>query len=286
MTSLEDIYHILLKRAVDDEGMKAYSDLPIFQVKQSILQSEEYRKNLTNEIKFQDVNIKSKRLAVYSHFGVAVCNNNIEYLNYMKTLYTDICILTNIPELFREVLSNDDTFTILYYDYRGDFTNYYNFFSHYIELISSLNECCLFNDSMYIKSKIAFSNKISIEKHKFDVFGLSMSHQISKHIQSFFLIFNGKKTIKYLLYFMLTIPKPVTREDNLFIELKLSEFFEKNHFKLGALYYSYNIYNNPTAANWKELFYKTGFIKRQHFLRTFNKWNAPIDELAAINLDI
>jgi len=240
-------------------------------------------KNNTKMEYFKNIDLKNKKVLIYSHFSQKETVENYNYLTFelLDKWFDYIIILTNTDGF---VFKNNNKYYVFNdYNFKSDFRNYYMFICQMSEQLKTLKQLCIVNDSFLIVDVGVFENtleKLFIEQCDFA--GLTSSIENTYHLQSYFLNFN-ENAIHHIIEFFKSSGIPMNHDESIsYYELKLT----MHMLKSGCICYSV-VSNNEIALNttcykWKQILKNIGIIKRQHILKQYGKQSISDYDLAFI----
>ena len=240
-------------------------------------------KNNTKMGYFKNIDLKNKKVLIYSHFSQKETVENYNYLTFelLDKWFDYIIILTNTDGF---VFKNNNKYYVFNdYNFKSDFRNYYMFICQMSEQLKTLKQLCIVNDSFLVVDVGVFENtleKLFIEQCDFA--GLTSSIENTYHLQSYFLNFN-EKAIHHIIDFFKSSGIPMNHDQSISsYELKLT----MHMLKIGCICYSVVSNNeialNPTCYKWKQVLKTIGIIKRQHILKQYGKQSISDYDLAFI----
>lgn len=139
-----------------------------------------------------------------------------------------------------------------------DFGLWSQFFQIYSTYFKNLDELILVNDSCYCLNSL---QSIYLKNKNLLMWGITDSYEHKYHLQSYFLSFNSKQSIKSVLeYFkIIDFTKFTSKHDTIFVgEIGLSQYMMLQKYEIHAEYQFYKLKRNSNNKNsafsfWKEL---------------------------------
>lgn len=214
-----------------------------------------------------DNNICDISICLFASFGKNDFDDNtLEYIKELANYFTYIIVITNIE---RENTQKCASFPI---NASICFTNNESYdFGMYYRVIISLSESQLYSEQKISKIGLINDSCLIISSfHKIfemfnekEIWGITKSFEGHEHLQSYFLIFQSKKSIHFLFeYFRKHDVFELKRKNEIIstYEIGLSKYFIQHDFQLDALFTSEgltknksNRRKNPSYVFWKEM---------------------------------
>ncbi len=265
-----------------------------------------YRRPVTRVIAGKIQTGKFKKICLMSHFDVhdIVDPHVIYYLSKLQIQKIEVIFISSCPTLKEfeiEKIKPYCSTIILKKNFGFDFSCWQEALKH-VKNILTYDSLILANDSVYgplCDLGILFSE---MEEEKYDLMGALESWERTRHLQSFFLVFN-KKIIHdscFKNFFLKHIKLSRSKENIIFTtELRLANYFRERGFHVGAYVsiptlqnklqkFKYElVYNDYTpdfiSAQNPSLFFSDFLIKRLNF--PFLKVSLFRDKLMAPKVD-
>jgi hypothetical protein len=271
------------KNKLQEEKNQTVNQLQMEMTNVETIISKCINKNNTKMGYFKNIDLKNKKVLIYSHFSKKETVENYNYLTFelLDKWFDYIIILTNTEGF---VFKNNNKYYVFNdYNFKSDFRNYYMFICQMSEQLKTLKQLCIVNDSFLIVDVGAFENTLEkLFTEQCDFAGLTSSIENTYHLQSYFLNFN-EKAIHHIIEFFKSSGIPMNHDQSIsYYELKLT----MHMLKTGCICYSV-VSNNEIALNttcykWKQILKNIGIIKRQHILKQYGKQSISDYDLALI----
>jgi hypothetical protein len=271
------------KNKLQEEKNQTVNQLQMEMTNVETIISKCINKNNTKMGYFKNIDLKNKKVLIYSHFSKKETVENYNYLTFelLDKWFDYIIILTNTEGF---VFKNNNKYYVFNdYNFKSDFRNYYMFICQMSEQLKTLKQLCIVNDSFLIVDVGAFENTLEkLFTEQCDFAGLTSSIENTYHLQSYFLNFN-ENAIHHIIEFFKSSGIPMNHDQSIsHYELKLT----MHMLKTGCICYSV-VSNNEIALNttcykWKQILKNIGIIKRQHILKQYGKQSISDYDLAFI----
>jgi hypothetical protein len=271
------------KNKLQEEKNHTVNQLQIEMTNVETIISKCINKNNTKMGYFKNIDLKNKKVLIYSHFSQKETIENYNYLTFelLDKWFDYIIILTNTDGF---VFKNNNKYYVFSdYNFKSDFRNYYMFICQMSEQLKTLKQLCIVNDSFLVVHVGVFENTLEkLFTEHCDFAGLTSSIENTYHLQSYFLNFN-ENAIHHIIEFFKSSGIPMNHDQSISsYELKLT----MHMLKTGCICYSV-VSNNEIALNttcykWKQILKNIGIIKRQHILKQYGKQSISDYDLAFI----
>jgi len=222
-----------------------------------------------------NLGFKDKRILIYSHYSK---HDEVESYNYLTLEGLDhrfdfIIVLTNCPNKWELNHPNYNKFHILSYNFKSDFRNYGVFIMQTEQTLMHASQVCLMNDSFVVVDVGAFGRcmKHLFESTAADFAGITSSYEGTYHLQSYFMVFNGRAVTAIVDYFKMR-GLPMNHHASISdYELGITSHLVKNGLVPFALVSNQDmpVPMNTTHCKWSAVLQHTGIVKRQHFLKQY-----------------
>jgi len=222
-----------------------------------------------------NLGFKDKRILIFSHYSK---HDEVESYNYLtlERLYERfdfIIVLTNCPNKWELCNPNYNKFHILSYNFKSDFRNYGVFIMQTEQKLIHASQVCLMNDSFVVVDVGAFGRcmKHLFESTAADFAGITSSYEGTYHLQSYFIVFNGRAVNAMVDYFKMR-GLPMNHHASISdYELGITSHLVKNGLVPFALVSNQDmpVPMNTTHCKWSAVLQHTGIVKRQHFLKQY-----------------
>ena len=238
-----------------------------------------------------NLGFKDKRILIYSHYSK---HDEVESYNYLTLEGLDhrfdfIIVLTNCPNKWELNHPNYNKFHILSYNFKSDFRNYGVFIMQTEQTLMHASQVCLMNDSFVVVDVGAFGRcmKHLFESTAADFAGITSSYEGTYHLQSYFMVFNGRAVTAIVDYFKMR-GLPMNHHASISdYELGITSHLVKNGLVPFALVSNQDmpVPMNTTHCKWSAVLQHTGIVKRQHFLKQYPTQFAMTDLNIALIAD-
>lgn len=238
-----------------------------------------------------NLDFKGKRILIFSHYSK---HDEVESYNHLTLEQLDerfdfIIILTNCPNKWELNHPNHNKVHILSYNFKSDFRNYCVFIMQTEKTLIHASQVCLMNDSFVVVDVGAFGRcmKYLFESTPADFAGITSSHEGVYHLQSYFLLFNGRAVNAIVNYFKMH-GLPINHQASISeYELGITAHLAKDGLVSFAMVSNQEMIVplNTTHCKWSVVLQCTGIVKRQHFLKQYPPRFAMTDLTIALIAD-
>ena len=191
----------------------------------------------------------------------------------MENWFDYIIILTNCPNKWIFSHPNYSKYHILSYNFKSDFRNYGVFIMQTDKQLMDASQLCFMNDSFVVVDGSAFQRcvKYMFESNPVDFAGITSSYEGTYHLQSYFMLFNGRSVNAVLEYFKMR-GLPINHQASISeYELGITSHLIKDGLVPFAMVSNMEMKFplNTTYCKWSTVLQQTGIVKRQHFLKQY-----------------
>ena len=241
-----------------------------------------------------NLDFRDKRVLIFSHYSKA---DEVESYNYLTLERLDerfdlIIVLTNCPNRWDLPGPNYNKYHLLSYNFKSDFRNYGVFIMQTAKALIRASQVCLMNDSFVVVDVDAFGRCMkrlfeSTAAAAADFAGITSSHEGVYHLQSYFIVFNGRAVNAMVEYFKMR-GLPMNHQASISdYELGITAQLAKDGLVPFAMVSNQEMPCpiNTTYYKWSMVLQYTGIVKRQHFLKQYPARFAMTDMNIALIAD-
>ena len=241
-----------------------------------------------------NLDFRDKRVLIFSHHSK---HDEVESYNYLTLERLDerfdlIIVLTNCPNRWDLPGPNYNKYHLLSYNFKSDFRNYVVFIMQTAKALIRASQVCLMNDSFVVVDVDAFGRCMkrlfeSTAAAAADFAGITSSHEGVYHLQSYFIVFNGRAVNAMVEYFKMR-GLPMNHQASISdYELGITAQLAKEGLVPFAMVSNQEMPCpiNTTYYKWSMVLQYTGIVKRQHFLKQYPARFAMTDMNIALIAD-